>query len=121
MPKIMTIDDSEFSRTIIKNALRRHGYEDFVETDNPALALPMYKKERPDVVLLDIVITPNMGGIEVLKQIRKADPHARVIMVSVMNQKEIDDAAKNAGALGFVRKPIVEADLAQAVEKALKS
>jgi two-component system chemotaxis response regulator CheY len=68
------------------------------------VALERYFLEKPDVVLLDLVMK-GMYGLEVLKKLRELDPGARVLVVSADVQLSSHELVEEAGARGFVNKP----------------
>ena len=63
MTKILTNEDSAFERKAIKNMLTKGGYNDVVEAETGEEGIEVYKKEKPDLVLLDLRL-PGMDGIE---------------------------------------------------------
>ena len=68
-------------------------------------AVKKAKDERPDVVLLDIIM-PGMGGIGVLEEIKKIEPSIVVVMLTALTDEEIAKTAMNLGAFDYVTKPI---------------
>ena len=119
MTKILIADDSEFMRSMIKDALTEAGYSEFIEAKNKAEVVEKFKNEKPDLILLDIVMAESTGGLEALKEIKTVDPNAKVIMVTVMDQPKMTEEAKQLGALDYIPKPIDKAKLVEAVKKAL--
>ena len=71
MTKILLVDDSKFLRMATERALARAGYQVSTAEDGPS-ALERAKREKPDVILLDMLL-PKMAGPEVLKRL-KSDP-----------------------------------------------
>ena len=71
---------------------------------------------NPDIVFMDICM-PEMNGLEALIAIRKADPGAKVIMVSALGQESMVRDAVMAGAKGFVVKPFKEETITAALAK----
>ena len=69
------------------------------------VALEKYFVERPDIVMLDLVMK-GMYGLDVLTKLRELDPAARVIVVSADVQSSSRDMVQAAGASGFVNKPV---------------
>ena len=67
MAKIMLVDDAAFMRMMVKNALTKSGYDNFVEAQDGAEAVKKYDEEKPDMVIMDITM-PNMDGLEALKE-----------------------------------------------------
>ena len=54
MAKIMLVDDAAFMRMMVKNALTKSGYDNFVEAQDGAEAVKKYDEENPDMVIMDI-------------------------------------------------------------------
>ena len=102
--KIMLVDDAAFMRMMIKDTLSKNGYTDIVEAGNGQLAVDAYPAERPDLVIMDITM-PVMDGLEALKQIKKIDPAANIIMCSAMGQESMVVDALKQGAKDFIVKP----------------
>jgi two-component system, chemotaxis family, chemotaxis protein CheY len=81
-------------------------------------ALEIYSLQPPDLVLLDMVME-GMHGIEVLQKLKELDPNARVVLATADVQLQTASAAKQAGALGLVKKPFQDNVILSAVENAL--
>lgn len=92
--KILIVEDEEDIRKPIVNKLRRMGYS-VIEATNGIEGLAAYKKESPELVLLDIVM-PEMDGLEMLKQLRQFDKNAQVLILTNMS-----DHGKLADAVEF--------------------
>lgn len=116
--RILVVDDAAFMRMMIKDILTKHGYEVIGEAENGLKAVQMYKEHRPDLVTMDITM-PEMDGIQAVKEIKKLDPGAKVIMCSAMGQQMMVMEAIQAGARDFIVKPFQQERVIQAVEKAL--
>lgn len=116
--RILVVDDSSYMRGVIKKILKSIGYTSILEADDGEAARAVFEKERPDMVLLDIVM-PNMSGIDALREIRAIDPAARVVMVSAIGQEVIIKEALTLGATGFIIKPFDEAQVKGVVTKVL--
>jgi two-component system, chemotaxis family, chemotaxis protein CheY len=110
MAKILICDDSQFMRNVIKDALNSSGHE-LIEAENGKQALETYTTEKPDLLLLDIIM-PEMDGIEVLKQLGEG---AKVIVVSAVGQDKMVEEAKSLGALDYIVKPFEEGDILEKV------
>jgi len=104
---ILLADDSMFMRMQIRDILTKMDHEVIGEASNGLEAVQLYEQLRPDVVLMDITM-PEMDGIAALKEIKKINKDATVIMVSAMGQKAIMQEAKTAGSLDFIVKPFDE-------------
>jgi two-component system chemotaxis response regulator CheY len=104
MAKVLIVDDAAFMRMMIKDILEKNDFEIVGEANNGIVAVDLYKKEKPDVVTMDITM-PDMDGIEAVKQIKAFDPDAKVIMCSAMGQQSMVMDAIRAGAKDFIVKP----------------
>lgn len=116
MVRVMIVDDAAFMRMMIRDILEKDGYEVIAEAENGLKAIDLYKKEKPDIVMMDITM-PGMNGIEALKEIKKIDPSARIIMCSAMGQDAMVNEALNEGAKAFVVKPFQPEMVLDAVKK----
>lgn len=116
--RVLVVDDAAFMRMMIKDILTKNGYEVVGEAENGIKAVQMYKELKPDLVTMDITM-PEMDGITAVKEIKKADTAAKVIMCSAMGQQMMVMEAIQAGARDFVVKPFQQERVIQAIEKAL--
>jgi len=116
--KILLVDDSAFTRRIVKNALNGRGFREVIEAENGEEALRKYETEKPDVVLLDVIM-PDLDGTEVLKRIMNMDADAKVIMLSAVGQEKTTKICNKLGSAGYVLKPFEEEQLVSTVEKVL--
>jgi two-component system chemotaxis response regulator CheY len=118
MARILIVDDAAFMRMMIKDILEKNGFEIAGEANNGIKAVELYKKERPDVVTMDITM-PDMDGIEAVKAIRAFDPAAKIIMCSAMGQQTMVMDAIRAGARDFIVKPFQPDRVLEAVRKVI--
>jgi two-component system, chemotaxis family, chemotaxis protein CheY len=115
--KVLVVDDSALARRNLRQILEPAGYE-VVEADDGLIALEQYFLEKPDVVMLDLVMK-GMYGLEVLKKLRELDPDARVLVVSADVQSSSHDLVEEAGARGFVNKPFDRDEILDALHAAV--
>ena len=102
--RLLVTDDALIMRMRIREIARAAGWEVVGEAGNGRECLELYSTLRPDLVTLDIVM-PEMDGVEALRAIRTADPAARVVMVSALDQKSKLSECIRLGALDFLVKP----------------
>jgi two-component system chemotaxis response regulator CheY len=102
--KILIVDDAAFMRMMIKDTLKKNGYENILEAADGELAVQAYKAEKPDLVIMDITM-PNKNGLEALKEIRQFDNNAKIVMCSAMGQESMVVEAIRNGARDFIVKP----------------
>ena len=117
--KILLVDDSGMARRTIRQMLETAGYE-VVEADDGMTALERYFLEKPDLVLLDLVMK-GMMGLDVLEKLHEMDPKVRAIVVSADIQDSSRELAVAGGARNFLNKPVDRASLLLAVSGALEA
>lgn len=115
--KILVVDDSALSRRTLRRILEAAGYE-VLEADDGMTGLEVYFLEKPQLVLLDLVMK-GMYGLDVLVKLREMDPRALIVVASADIQSSTRKLADEAGALGFITKPFVSEDVIAAVKAAL--
>lgn len=116
--KVMIVDDSPFSRTLIADSLRDGGYDVVGETDSLEEAIDIYNKTKPDVITMDIAM-PDHDGFEVSRALLHNDPNAKIILSSSMKDEETEMEAKRIGISGYVQKPVEANILFQVIDKVL--
>ena len=116
--RLLIVDDALIMRKRIKDIAERAGWEVAGEAANGEEAVEMYRQESPDLVTLDIVM-PKMDGVTALKHVLAADPRARVVMISAVDQKEKLSECIGSGAIDFIVKPFDSAQLKRFFEKYL--
>ncbi len=116
--KVLIVDDAAFMRMMIKEILTKNGYTVVGEASDGAQAVEKYKELGPDLVTMDITM-PEMDGITALKEIKKIDPNARIIMCSAMGQQAMVIDAIQAGAKDFIVKPFQADRVIEAIKKTL--
>jgi two-component system chemotaxis response regulator CheY len=114
--RVLITDDALFMRTTLKNMLTKNGYEVVGEAANGREAVELYEQIRPDVVTMDITM-PEMDGITAVKEIRKIDSGANIIMCSAMGQKNMVLEAITAGAKDFIVKPFQPDKVIESIQK----
>lgn len=116
--KILIVDDALFMRNVIRKNLEECGYRETMEAADGKEALELYRKWQPDLVLLDITM-PGISGLEVLEQLRRESPEARVIMCSAVGQDQMIANALKLGAFDFIVKPFKKEEFKKIIENAI--
>jgi len=116
---IMIVDDAAFMRMMMKDILTKNGFSVVGEAENGVDAVEKYMKLQPNLTTMDITM-PEMDGLQALKEIRKWDAKARVIMCSAMGQQSVVIEAIQSGAKDFIVKPFQADRVVEAITKALK-
>lgn len=118
--RLLIVDDALIMRRRIQEIAEEAGWQVAGQAQDGAEAVARYQQVQPDLVTLDIVM-PKLDGVSALKQIRQIDPHAQVVMVSAVNQREKLSECIGAGAIDFIVKPFEKVSLRSFFEKHLAS
>lgn len=111
--KIFIIDDEENIRNAIKRMLHESFYPplEVIETGNGEEALEIAKKERPELILLDVLMT-GINGLQVLKDLKANESKELrkipVIMLTGVGNREVMAKSKRLGAVDYITKPFNE-------------
>ena len=114
--RVLIVDDSAFMRKTVRDILDSAGYEVVGEAVTGEEAIERYKTLRPDLVTMDMVMLGG-GGTSAVKAILSQDKNARVLMISAMGQKGQVVEAIQAGAKGFILKPLKPEELIAEVKR----
>jgi two-component system KDP operon response regulator KdpE len=114
---ILVVDDEPQIRRVMRSTLSSQGYV-IIEAKTGEEALELMRKERPDLILLDVNM-PGMGGLETCREIRRASD-APIIMLTVRNAERDKVAALDAGADDYVVKPFGIEELLARIRAALR-
>jgi two-component system chemotaxis response regulator CheY len=117
--KILLVDDSALARRSVRQMLEGAGYE-VAEAEDGLIALERYFLEKPDLVILDLVMN-GMMGLDVLQKLHEMDPKVIAIVVSADIQHSSREMAVAGGARDFLNKPVDRASLLSAVSRALEA
>ncbi len=116
--KVMVVDDSLFSRTLIVEILRDSGLEVVGEADSYDSLIETYDRCKPDIVTMDIVM-PDMDGFECSRALFVKDPNAKIILVSSMKDEESEAEARRIGISGYIQKPVDSDYLVQMINNVM--
>ena len=115
--KLLLVDDEERFLSTTRILLEKRGVGNVQTATNGADALKIMRKERIDVVVLDVKM-PGMDGVEVLRRIKQEHPLVEVIMLTGHAAVESAVDVLRLGAFDYVMKPIDIPDLLQKIEEA---
>ncbi|MDA2913209.1 response regulator [Acidobacteriia bacterium AH_259_A11_L15] len=118
MARVLIADDASFMRGSLKFIAEHAGHEVVATAKNGKEAVDLYRKLKPDLVTLDILME-DTDGLLALRAIVKEDPDAKVVMVTALGQEEKQEEARRAGASGYIRKPFKSIEVIDAIQKAL--
>ncbi|HCR72771.1 MAG TPA: hypothetical protein DIW23_15105 [Anaerolineae bacterium] len=118
---VMIIEDETDAAELFGEMMRVNGFR-VIKMFSSTPAIPMIAQEKPDVILLDIMM-PDISGLEVLRFMQR-EPELAKIPVIVVSAKSMPSDIKSgleAGAAIYLTKPVGFQDLKQAVEKVLSN
>jgi len=102
--KILIVDDYESERQLMIETLAGVGYTRVTEAENGFEAVRKFQEDHYDLVISDVMM-PGMGGMELLRQIRKINPLTPVILITAHPETEVAVSAIKSGAVDFLPKP----------------
>jgi two-component system chemotaxis response regulator CheY len=111
MLKILIVDDSLIIRKKVTKLVEKLGHDVLYSAKNGQEAIDAYTNNKPDLVTMDITM-PDMDGITAVKEIMKIDATAKIIMVTSHGQEDMVIKSIQAGAVGYMLKPVTEDKLA---------
>lgn len=120
-PKILIIEDDILIQGLIQTALRQYDF-DLLIASNGEEAYERYYADRPDLMLLDILL-PYMNGLELLRKLQQENGRlsCQVIVISALGFEEIISQAISCGACDFLLKPFSMKVLRERIFRALEA
>ena len=111
-PKVMIVDDEPINIEVLQEFLEEAGYGRFVSTSTSTEAMDMLYQERPDVLLLDLMM-PLVGGFDILKTMQsdRVLRHIPVIILTASSDPNHKLDALELGASDFLAKPVDPSEL----------
>lgn len=110
---VLIVDDEPELREILAEVLQYHGLQTR-QAANGRECLDQIKRERPDVVILDLTM-PSMNGIEALREIHALDPEIRVVVLTASAYPALHQRARTLGAREVYTKPVDLDEFARAI------
>jgi CheY-like chemotaxis protein len=105
--KILVVDDSKVIRLSMRNFLKEVGYNNVILGEDGVQALSLYNDEKPDLLILDVVM-PNLTGDEALEKLREKDKNTPVIMLTSVADGKVMDKCKELGICSYIMKPLTK-------------
>jgi putative two-component system response regulator len=118
--RIAIVDDEPLNIQVAQKYLENAGYRNFITTSDALTALELLQRERPDVLLLDVMM-PQVSGLEILRALKADEATCRmpVLVLTVVNEARTKYEAINLGATDFLNKPVDPHDVVPRVKNAL--
>jgi AmiR/NasT family two-component response regulator len=117
-PRVIVADDESIVRMDLREMLESLGYLVVGEAGDGESAIHLSRELKPNIVIMDIKM-PGMDGIEAGRMLTE-ERIAPVLLLTAYSQQDLVERAKEAGVMAYIVKPFHEADLAPAIEVALR-
>jgi len=117
--KVLVVDDHVIVREGVARLLAAIDRVEIREAETTQEALTVFRREKPDVVVLDINLKGG-SGLELLRRLRSEDPDTRVVIFSMYSDVVYATSARRAGAIGYVSKSATSDQLLTAVRRAAR-
>jgi two-component system cell cycle sensor histidine kinase/response regulator CckA len=117
---VLVVDDIDEQRQIAVQILQKLGYRADSATDGDEV-VRYVAANNVDLLILDMIMTPGMDGLDTCKQISALRPGIKAIIASGFSETDRVRQARDLGVGGYVRKPYTLETMAQAVWKALSA
>jgi DNA-binding response OmpR family regulator len=117
--KVLYVEDELFLGKIVRESLESRGFEVIMEGDG-AKVLDLFKKTKPDICVLDIML-PNKDGFEIADEIRRLDEDIPIIFLTAKTQTEDVVKGFSMGGNDYIRKPFSMEELIVRIQNLLKN
>jgi len=114
--RVLLVDDSTYIRTVLGSIITEAGFEVAGEAADGEEAIRKYMNLKPDLVLMDVIMEP-MNGMEATKAILDKDPEAKILMVTVLEDKNVLLDLMKIGAKGYITKPFSQEAIAEKIKE----
>jgi len=118
--KVMVVDDESTNVKVVRRLLELAGYSQFVTTTESTSAISLLRDERPDIVLLDLMM-PQVSGLDILAEVRFDDELSfiPIVILTAATDRETKLRALELGATDFLGKPLDPSELVARVRNVL--
>lgn len=114
MSRILIADDHALVRNVLRAAVEAAGHEVVGEAADGETVVTLARELRPHVVLMDLSM-PGIDGVSATRSLRREAPDAAVLVITMHAEPELLDAARTAGAAGYLLKDAGQAEIVAAV------
>ena len=114
--RLLLADDHRLVRESLRALLEREGYEVVAEAGDGREAVRLARELNPDLAVLDVAM-PELNGLEAARQLQRAAPRTRTVLVTMHEEEQYVAEALAAGVKGYVLKSQVARDLLRALEE----
>ena len=114
--RVLLVDDSTYIRTVLGSILAEAGFEVVDEAADGEEAIRKYMNLKPDVVLMDVVMEP-MDGKAATQAILDKDPAAKILMVTVLEDRNMLVDLMKIGAKGYITKPFSKEEITEKIKE----
>ena len=113
---VLIVDDSLYTRTVIRNILIKEGYIIIGEASNGENAIDLAFELQPDIITLDIIL-PDMMGEDILKAYRENDLKSKIIIITAVKQDSLRVGELETEMPDYIEKPFTPEQLLESVDK----
>lgn len=118
--KVLLVDDEAHVRKFVGLIVRGLGAPTLIEATNGREAVEIYKKEAPDLVLLDVNM-PILDGLGTLREIMAIDPEAVVVMLTSLANRQTVEEALERGATNYIRKDTPRDEISKSLAETISA
>ena len=118
--KVLLVDDEAHVRKFVGLIVRSLGEPQLFEAPNGREAVEIYQREKPDLVLLDVNM-PILDGLGTLREIKRIDPEAVVIMLTSLANRQTVEEALDLGASSYIRKDTPRDEITKSLSETIEA
>lgn len=117
--RVLLCDDSAYGRNQVKRELEKGGMEVIAEAEDAKNSLEKYKTTKPDITIMDLILRGSRGQ-DAVRDILAFDPHAKILVLTILTSGEELDEIKKLGITDILNKKDMRKDLVQTIKKIIK-
>ncbi|OGW84447.1 MAG: hypothetical protein A3C35_02860 [Omnitrophica bacterium RIFCSPHIGHO2_02_FULL_46_11] len=120
MATLLIIDDERDICDILEDVFQEQKGYAILKADNGQDGVELVKKHHPDVILLDVKLQAGMDGVEVLQEIKRHHPKAKIVMITGFVEEVMERKIKELGVDAYIEKPFTPPQIINAVKDVLQ-